>query len=108
MKMHPNRTDLEVIVRGIEPSLDGIGATVEVQVIRSLALSQQPDFVCAQAGQVLRLFAAAPAELQLGGCYHLATSMAGGPNAERLVICSADRIDRHGGMEWSTGTGVAS
>jgi hypothetical protein len=90
MKLQPNRSSIEASVLHIVRASDGIGATVEVQVMRATAT--EPDFVQARPGQVLELFAAVPEELRAGACYRFVVTLMAGPRSQRLVLCSAQEL----------------
>jgi hypothetical protein len=92
MRIKPNQTLIEGTVRRIVRALDGIGADVEIEVSKNLAADPTQDFVRAQPGQTMLVFAAVPEEMEEGHCYRLATSMLGGPGGTRVVVQSARKL----------------
>ncbi len=90
MQIKPNRTILEGQIRGMKPAVDGWGADVEFSVARTAASAGFQDFVGAQPGDLLTMFAAQPAALTAGGNYRIVASVRGGPLGERVILEQAD------------------
>jgi hypothetical protein len=86
MRIMKNRTILHGKVRSIRPLPDGIGADVEFEVESSAPAKGYSDFVQAEPGSSLTVFAAEPDSVRPGGKYTVTASVLGGPNGERVVI----------------------
>ena len=91
MRIKPNKTIVEGRVARIEPAADGIGAEVEIEIERSRSAEGHEDFIGARPGSKIRMFAAAPEELEAGRRYRLTASLLGGPGGERVIVESAKR-----------------
>lgn len=94
MRIKPNETVLEGVVRSIEQSADGVGATVFFSVLKNHAADPALDFVGTAAGATVELFAAVPQEFEVGQQYSVSTSLAGGPRSERVVVRTARKLSR--------------
>jgi hypothetical protein len=86
MQIKPNKTILKGKVERVERAPDGWGAHVDIAVKRSAAAEGYADFLQAEPGSVVRLFAADPQGIEVGKTYSLTTSVLGGPRGERVVI----------------------
>lgn len=91
MRIKPNKSILEGRISKIERAADGIGADLEIEVERSKSAEGHEDFIGARAGTKVKMFAAAPEELEAGRRYKLTASVLGGPGGERVVVESAKR-----------------
>lgn len=89
MRIMPNRTILEGTAKAVTPAADGWGAHVEFAVEKSTAAEGAPDFVQAEPGSVLQVFAADAKALQPGKDYIVVATVLGGPQGERVVVQSA-------------------
>jgi len=90
MQIKPNKTILQGTVSRVERAADGWGANVEFSVDKSAAAEGFSDFLQAQPGSVVTIFAAEPDAIEVGKDYTLTTSVLGGPKGERVVIESVD------------------
>jgi hypothetical protein len=86
MRIHPNKTILEGVVKGVVPAADGWGAHVQFSVDRSSPAEGFDDFLRAQPGTVVEVFAAEPEGLSTGKSYVLVASVLGGPGGQRIVL----------------------
>jgi hypothetical protein len=86
MQIKPNKTILKGKVERVERAPDGWGAHVDISVKRSAPAEGYADFLQAEPGSVVRLFAADPQGIEVGKTYSLTTSVLGGPRGERVVI----------------------
>ena len=91
MRIKPNKSIVEGRISKIERAADGIGADVEIEVERSNSAEGHEDFIGARPGTKVKMFAAAPEELEAGRRYKLTASLLGGPGGERVVVESAKR-----------------
>lgn len=85
----PNKSIVEGVVKGLIPAADGHGADLELLVERSEAAEGYADFIRTTPGATLRLFAAEPDVLCIGGHYRLTASVLGGPTGERSIVETA-------------------
>ena len=92
MRLHANRSRVEGTVLRIARSDDGFGAEVEFAVSRCDHVAGSADFIGAQPGQQLTLFAAVPEALSVGGRFRQAITALGGPGGQRLVVQSAEDL----------------
>jgi hypothetical protein len=90
MQIKPNKTILKGKVSRVDRAADGWGANVEFSVDNSAAAEGFSDFLQAQPGSVVTIFAAEPDAIEVGKDYTLTTSVRGGPKGERVVIESVD------------------
>jgi hypothetical protein len=90
MQIKPNRTILQGKVRRIERATDGWGANIQFAVEASKAAEGFPDFLQAQPGSLVTVFAADPDAIEAGKSYTLTVSVLGGPRGERVVIEKVD------------------
>ena len=91
MRIKPNRVILEGRVERVVPAADGFGAEVEFAVSGSAPAEGFEDFLGAESGATLTLFAADPAEIKPGRSYRITASVIGGPQGERAVIQTVER-----------------
>lgn len=92
MQIKPNRTMMQATIKEIVPDPDGFGANLEVLVERSEAAPGFEDFIGAQPGATLTIFAPDIALIELGDSYALTTSLLGGPDGERVVLERAEKV----------------
>jgi len=83
MIIKPNNTLVEGTVRKVTRCADGWGADIEFEVSRNLAGDPSRDFVRAKAGEILKVFAARPENLEEGASFQLETSRLAGPHGSR-------------------------
>ena len=86
MRIKPNKAILEGKVKLVERAADGWGANVQFVVEKSKPAEGYSDFLQAQPGTVVTVFAAEPKAVTAGKTYTLTTSVLGGPEGERLVL----------------------
>lgn len=86
MHLKPNRTILDGTVERIDQAANGWGADVVFRVRASQAADGFEDFIGAQPGAALQVFAAEPEAVRLGGRYRLTATVLGGPGGERVVL----------------------
>jgi len=86
MRIKPNKSVLKGKVIHVARAADGWGADVQFAVEKSTAAEGYEDFLQAQPGSVVRLFAAEPDAIEAGKSYTLTISVSGGPQGERVVI----------------------
>jgi hypothetical protein len=86
MQIKPNKTILEGKVSRVDRAADGWGANVEFAVDKSTPAEGFSDFVQAEPGSVVTVFAAEPHAIEAGKTYTLTASVLGGPEGERVVI----------------------
>lgn len=94
MQLAPNKSRLKGRIRKIIPAADGWGADVEFEVDSCVPADGQPDFVRAEPGAVITLFAAEPELLEPGKDFTVTASALGGPDGERVVIGDAQAIGK--------------
>ncbi len=92
MRLQPNRSRVEGTVLHIERCGDGFGAEIDFAVSRCDAVAGSADFIGAQPGQQLRLFAAVPEALAVGGRFRLMLTALGGAAGQRLVVQAAEDL----------------
>jgi hypothetical protein len=90
MQIKPNRTILKGTVRRVEKASDGWGANIEFLVDKSTPAQGFSDFLRAQPGSVITVFAPEPDSVEVGKTYTLTISVLGGPRGERAVIESVE------------------
>jgi len=86
MRIKPNKTILEGTVQRVERAADGWGAHVHFAVKTSAAAEGFEDFLQAEPGSVVTVFAAEPDAIEPGKSYTLTTSVSGGPQGQRVVV----------------------
>jgi hypothetical protein len=86
MRIKPNKTILEGTVQRVERAADGWGAHVDFAVKKSTPAEGFDDFLQAEPGSVVTVFAAEPDAIEPGKSYTLTTSVSGGPQGERVVV----------------------
>ena len=89
MQLKPNKTILEGSVTRVVPAGDGWGANIEFTVAQSRAAKGFQDFLGAEPGATLTIFAAEPQIVEAGKKYVLTTSCRGGPGGERVILENA-------------------
>ena len=90
MRIKPNKTILEGKVRRVERAADGWGANVQFAVEKSKPAEGFSDFLQAEPGSVVTVFAAEPDAIEAGKTYTLTASVLGGPQGERVIIEKVD------------------
>lgn len=93
VSIKPNKTILEGRVRSVEPADDGWGSNAQLIVERSAAAAGYDDFLQAEPGSVVEVFAADADAVIPGRAYELTATVAGGPHGERVVLESAKPTD---------------
>ena len=96
MQIKPNRSLLEGVVQRIAPASDGIGAEIVLTVETCAAADGFADFVAAELGREITLFAAVPEDVEEGRRYAVTVALLGGPGGERAVIEAAVPRPRRG------------
>src|SRR5262245_59261109 len=91
MRIKPNKTILEGKVSRVERAADGWGAHVEFAVENSKPAEGFSDFLQAQPGTVVTVFAAEPDAIEAGKSYTVTASVLGGPQGERVIIEKVQR-----------------
>ena len=86
MRIKPNRSLLEGKVSRVDRAADGWGANVQVAVTNCAPAEGHADFLQADPGSVVTVFAAEPETIEVGKSYKFTTSVSGGPRGERVVV----------------------
>lgn len=86
MRIKPNKAILKGKATRVERAADGWGAYVQFSVDESAPAKGYQDFLHAEPGSTVTLFAAEPDAIEAGKSYTLTTSVSGGPKGERIVV----------------------
>ncbi|MCE2658696.1 MAG: hypothetical protein ACOVOG_13750 [Rubrivivax sp.] len=86
MRLRPNRSLLDAVVLRQRRDADGLGAQLQLEVLRCEAMPPAQDFIGAAPGDTLEVYSAVP-EAQLPGQHlRLEAEVLGGPQGERIVV----------------------
>jgi len=86
MLVKPNKTVVRGRVRAVVPEPDGVGASVEIEVLSNDSPSEGMDYLRPAPGSMLTLFATEPGALSVGDLIRAETRLLAGPGGGRAVL----------------------
>jgi hypothetical protein len=96
MKVKPNLTVVEGVVRAIQPDPGGYGSNVEVEVGRNISPADDADFLKPKTGERLVLFSAVAPEAEVGLRVRVQARLLAGPFGERNILEHLEAIPGSG------------
>jgi hypothetical protein len=90
MQIKENKTIVEGKVQHIVPSPDGWGVEADVEVESTRPSAGYEDFLGAEPGSTIRVFAPDPDVLVEGQTRRMSITVLGGPKGSRAVVQSSE------------------
>jgi hypothetical protein len=86
MKVKPNLTVIEGVVRAIRPDAGGYGSNVEIEVSRNVSPDDGDDFLKPKPGELLALFTPETPAAKTGQRVRVRARLLAGPSGERSIL----------------------
>jgi hypothetical protein len=86
MKVKPNLTVIEGVVRAIRPDAGGYGSNVEIVVSRNVSPEEAEDFLKPKPGEMLALFTPETPKSEPGQRVRVQARLLAGPFGERSIL----------------------
>lgn len=96
MKVKPNLTVIEGVIRAIRPDPGGYGLNVEIEVSRNVSPAEGEDFLKPKPGELLALFTPEAPSAKAGQRVRVQARLLGGPFGQRSILDQLEAIPGDG------------